>query len=567
MERPEVFYTYEWALAVQRAYAASITPLLILAYQDNSLVGVVALATDEVAGEVFFLAASTADYCDFVCRLEDTAKLLDAVLIRLRILALPTLRLANLPAGSETARSLLSRAHGHGYFLFSRPAYTCSQIRFSSQEQRESIKQSVQRRQKFRRCMKAMDGIAPVTISHLKSWNTISTVLPHFLKMHVARFLATGRISNLAYGERRIFLAELAKLLSYRGWMVLSRLMLGDRTIAWNYGFQYAGSWFWYQPTLDSSMQQYSPGFCLLSKMTEEACDNPAVNVLDLGLGEEDYKDRFATAGCDTLHVIATTSKLVYAKQAVRYKAATTVKLVPELESYARKIVKRASRLTAAFRIGSISGFLHRLYGRCKDALFLQSEVYFFEWTQGKSLHGQDGAGRSLRLTSIDLELLALGATIYANEQETLAYLLRAAARYRSEKTMGFALVGADDRPLHFCWVADFEGFYMSELNHRLTVDSTDSVLLFDCWTPPSVRGHNYYGIAISKLAAQLGASGKCPWIFSAAVNLSSLRGVEKSGFIRRYSLIRKRMLFMNDRIHIQELVSHTVRTNVTSAA
>ena len=136
MERPEVFYTYEWALAVQRAYAASLTPLLILAYQDSSLVGVVALATDG-GGEVFFLAATTADYCDFVCRPEDTAKLLDAVLIQLKILALPTLRLANLPADSETVRSVLSRAHGHGYFLFSRPAYTCSQIRFSSQQQRD----------------------------------------------------------------------------------------------------------------------------------------------------------------------------------------------------------------------------------------------------------------------------------------------------------------------------------------------------------------------------------------------------------------------------------------------
>jgi hypothetical protein len=239
---------------------------------------------------------------------------------------------------------------------------------------------------------------------------------------------------------------------------------------------------------------------------------------------------------------------------------------VPELESYARKIVKLAPRFTA-LRIGSISAFLHHLYGRCRDALFLQSEVYFFGWTQGKGLHGQDGAGRSLRLTPINLELLSLGATIYVNEQETLAYLLRAAARLRSGKNIGFALVGADGRPLHFCWVADFEGFYMSELEHTLTADSTDSVLLFDCWTPTSVRGQNYYSIAISKLASQLSALGKRPWIFSAAVNLSSLRGVEKSGFVRRYSLIRKRMLFMNDRIHIQELVSPTVRTNVTSAA
>ena len=46
MECPEVFYTYEWALAVSRAYRDSITPLLMLAYEQDSLVGVVSLATN-----------------------------------------------------------------------------------------------------------------------------------------------------------------------------------------------------------------------------------------------------------------------------------------------------------------------------------------------------------------------------------------------------------------------------------------------------------------------------------------------------------------------------------------
>jgi CelD/BcsL family acetyltransferase involved in cellulose biosynthesis len=567
MERPEIFYTYEWALAVQRAYSASVEPLLILAYQDDSLLGVVTLATDQFREEVFFLTATTADYCDFVCRPDDRARLLDAVLLELRIRGLTTLRLANLPADSQTSRALRTSARRQGYLLFRRPAYTCSQIIFSSVEQRESLKQSVRRKQMFRRYVRAMERIAPVTLNHLNSWNSISTVLPHFSKMHVARFLATGRISNLARAERRMFLAELAKLLSSRGWMVLSGLMLGDRPVAWNYGFQYASSWFWYQPTLDSSMQQYSPGFCLLSKMVEEACDDQAVDRLDLGLGEEGYKERFATAGRDTLHVIATTSKRVYAREAVRHKAATTVKLIPAFEDHARKVVVRVSRMTERLRTDGAPAFLRYLRGCCKDAVFLKSEVYFFEWMSEKSPYGEDSAGRSLTLRPIDLELLAQGAMIYVYEQETLRYLLRAAARLRSEKSMGFALVEAGDRPLHFCWVADFDGFYMSELNHRLRTPSLDSVLLFDCWTPSSVRGQSYYSIAISKLAAQLWASGKLPWIFSAALNESSVRGVEKAGFVRKFSLIRERMLFTSNRIRSQAFTSHKAKTTASSAA
>jgi hypothetical protein len=39
-------------------------------------------------------------------------------------------------------------------------------------------------------------------------------------------------------------------------------------------------------------------------------------------------------------------------------------------------------------------------------------------------------------------------------------------------------------------------------------------------------------------------AQGKRPWIFSAAGNASSLRGIEKSGFVPRFSLTSRRKFF-----------------------
>ena len=67
MERPEVFYTWEWARAVERAYQSSLKPLLLLGHEGDTLAGVVALATDEAGKQISFLAGSTADYCDFIC--------------------------------------------------------------------------------------------------------------------------------------------------------------------------------------------------------------------------------------------------------------------------------------------------------------------------------------------------------------------------------------------------------------------------------------------------------------------------------------------------------------------
>jgi len=111
MESPEVFYTYEWALAVQRAYSSSMLPLMMLAYERDSLVGVAALATGVTRESAFFLAASTADYCDFVCSPGRRNEFIQVVLAELRKLGMRMLTLANIPADSATARGLQVVAH------------------------------------------------------------------------------------------------------------------------------------------------------------------------------------------------------------------------------------------------------------------------------------------------------------------------------------------------------------------------------------------------------------------------------------------------------------------------
>ena len=76
MPSPEVFYTYEWAASVERAYRDVLVPWLLLAYEDRELKGIAALATEPNSGQVSWLAGSTADYCDFVSRAADREALI-----------------------------------------------------------------------------------------------------------------------------------------------------------------------------------------------------------------------------------------------------------------------------------------------------------------------------------------------------------------------------------------------------------------------------------------------------------------------------------------------------------
>jgi CelD/BcsL family acetyltransferase involved in cellulose biosynthesis len=341
MERPEVFYTCEWALAMQSAYRESLTPLLFLGYEGDTLAGVASLATDATGQSASFLAGTTSDYCDFLSHPQQRAEFVEAVFAELAKTKLKFVALASIPEDSATSAALQAAAGKHGFHAFMRPACLCAQVELGSAEQRQKLKSSLSSYRKLRRYVKAMEREAPVTFVHLQSQDEIQAALPDFAEAHVARFRATQRVSFLATPERRAFLAELAARFSGTGVVTLSILKIGDRPVAWNYGFQFHGSWFIYQATFDSREVEHSPGHCLLSTIMIEACDMEGMKVVDLGLGAEGYKERFGNSTRQTLDVTVTKVWHRHLREIVRYRAANLLKRSPKVESVIRRVLGR----------------------------------------------------------------------------------------------------------------------------------------------------------------------------------------------------------------------------------
>jgi CelD/BcsL family acetyltransferase involved in cellulose biosynthesis len=222
-----------------------------------------------------------------------------------------------------------------------RPACLSVQVVLGSAEQRREIKSALAGKKKLRRYLRAMEREGPVTFAHLQSADRIQAALPEFINAHVARFRSTQRLSVLSTPERRLFLEELARRFSGSEVVTLSILMVGDRPVAWNYGFQFHGSWFWYQPTFDSRQEENSPGQCLLSRIITEACDMDGIRAVDLGLGAEGYKERFGNSTRQTLDVTVTKSWSRHLREIMRYRAASALKRSPKVESTVRRLLRR----------------------------------------------------------------------------------------------------------------------------------------------------------------------------------------------------------------------------------
>jgi CelD/BcsL family acetyltransferase involved in cellulose biosynthesis len=545
MERPEVFYTQEWAWAMQQAYGSSLIPFLVLAFEEDALLGVGSLATDAEQRNVTFLAATTADYCEFLCHASHLETFVDGVFSELARAGIQRVELANLPADSPAIAVIRVAAPKHGYQVFFRPAYLCARVELGTSDPRSALKGKFLGKNMFRRSVNRLGKEGPIALRHARSWNEIEPLLPTFAVAHVARFLATGRVSNLVRAERRRFLEELAEALSLSGWVTLDRLMVGDRAAAWNYGFQFRGSWFWYQPTFESKLEAHSPGYCLLTMIISEACDINEMRVVDLGLGAEGYKERFSNGTRATLHGTMTPSLRSHWTAMARYGLASLVKRSPWLESTLRGLIRRAAAVSRRIRTSGVRGFLAWGLTRLRHLIFSRDEVLFYRWLPGRPPKDFPAEASSLHLSPLDLDALAAAAIRFEGDAETYDYLLRSAARLRERNARGFALRAPEGCPVHFCWVGSFAGFFMDELKVRLEAPAPTADIIFDCWTPSAVRGNHYYATTVARTAEQLVREGRDPWIFSAATNTASVHGLESSGFERHYSMVRRKTLLV----------------------
>ena len=543
LDRPQVFYTYEWALAVQRAYSQTLPPLLILAYdRSNCLCGVAALATDTTGRRASFLCATTGDYCDFLCEPKHSDAFVGAVFGELRRQGIETIVFTNLPADSATVSAVEKNSRRHSFRRFTRTAYLCAQVSLAQLDRRSESNPALPRKKMLRRFLNAMGREHPVRLDHSHSWDAVETILPDFMRSHVARFLIQGRISNVVSGERRIFLVELSRLLSESGWLALTRMISGDRVVAWNYGFQFHNTWFWYQPTFDMTLEKYSPGFCLLAKIIEEAAADPAFGSIDLGLGAEDYKSRFANQVRPTLWIQLTSSVCQHAWAVARYRIGEALKKQPQIETTIRSVRERYRAFRRRLQVSGLRHTCVLVAKRALEAIASSDEILFYEVSEG---YVRQPTPPEFSLATIDLNLLATAAMQHPPDEETLSYVIRCARRLRMDNdSTGFALANENCDFLQFIWVRPFEGFQPWEEGGTVASPAPDSLVIFDPFIPVRHRDGGYHAHTLALVIARIRREGKPVWISNASTNEAFLRGLEGAGFTRSFSVLRYRLLW-----------------------
>jgi CelD/BcsL family acetyltransferase involved in cellulose biosynthesis len=539
MDNPEVFLTYQWALAASRGFQNRLTPLLFLMYEYDQLAGVVALAIDPNAPRAaFFLTSSTADYCDIVSAPANRRAVILALLEEIQKLGLRDLVLANVPATSATLQELPHAAGPSRFYVTSRTAYKCGVVQLEGDEQRETILQNIAGKGRERRALKKLTNLGAVKVIHLTEPGQIGASLESIVSAQISRFLASNRVSPLVGPERRRFLRHLSDLLSHSGWLKISQLEIDGRPVAWNYGFRFGGSWFWYLPTFQMEYEHVSPGSCLLRLLVEEGARDTSLRWLDLGLGDEPYKERFANNVRQTQYVRLSRGFPKHAVSVSRGILSSAAARFPQFGNRFRDARGFCQATASRAREAGIGKMAGQLIRKALRSFASRDEVLLFE-----APAGQVPDRISLQLSPLTREHLVEASILNAEDSHTLRYLMRCAKRLSKPGASGFLLQDHEGRPVHFLWIDNYNGFRLSEIEHSLDASSPAAAMIFDCWTPTAERGRGHYAAAIRQAAATLQREGRTAWIFSGASNVSSLRGILKAGFDYRFSLVRRMTL------------------------
>jgi CelD/BcsL family acetyltransferase involved in cellulose biosynthesis len=539
MENPEVFFTYQWALAASRGFQQQLSTRLFLIYDVDQLAGIAALAVDPRAPRAaFFLTSSTADYCDVVSAPQNRKAVVFALLEEIRKLGLSDLVLANVPANSATLRELPGVAGSQRFYVTSRTAYKCGVVQLGGEEERGALLRTLANKGREKRALKKLTTLGEVKVIHLTEPEQIGASLESIVSAQISRFLASNRVSPLVGQERRTFLRYLSDLLSHSGWLKISQLEIDGRPVAWNYGFRFGGSWFWYLPTFQMEYEHVSPGSCLLRLLVEEGARDSSLQWLDLGLGDEPYKERFANKSRQTRYVHLSRGFSRHVVSVGRELLSSTAARFPQVGNKLRDA--RTFYRSAASRIqeAGVAETARQSIRKVMRSFASEDEVLLFEVPPALVF-----SEPSVQLVPLTREHLVGASIINADDAHTLRYLMRCASRLSKPGPSGFLLQDEAGRPIHILWIANYDGFRLSEIDHDLEASSPNAAMIFDCWTPAAYRGQGHYATAIRSAAAQLRQQGRAAWIFSGASNVSSLRGILKAGFVYRFSLVRRSRL------------------------
>jgi CelD/BcsL family acetyltransferase involved in cellulose biosynthesis len=352
--RGNAFLTPEWYLAWLRSYGADADPAVIAVRAPaGDLRGIMPLARDRAARprSLRFGGANLADHLHPVAAGLEEEAVAAAAGARLgaEISGWSAIVLDNVDAGAGWWRAMMCAAPlSLAAVSYRQTTLPCIQLPTSWEAYLASRSRNF--RSQLGRKLRTLERNHEVRFRRTQAAPELASDLETFFRLHDARWESRGG-STSASERTRKFHADFTAAALERGWLRLWLMEVdGDSVAAW-YGWRLGERYSYYLAGFSPRWSDASVGLLLLAHTVHEAIDE-AASEYDLLLGEEAYKERFATARRPVETVILARSfhpmRLLAGTEATLWRAHR--RLPPRIRERSRSILGGIRRLLPSFR-------------------------------------------------------------------------------------------------------------------------------------------------------------------------------------------------------------------------
>ncbi len=285
-----IFLTWHWQKAWWDSFGRGQL-LLIVAEQEDIPIAIAPLFAEY--SMLYFVGSGSSDYLDFIGDIQDEALLEGMFLFAVQqVKDCAGFMFYHIPEESKT-HSLLAQVAALGNWAINdEGGWACPRLELNRYPDRAiaaTQKKSLLRHEAYFK----KNGL--LLIEHLVQSEAIEPHLNSFFEQHITRWAQTPYPSLFLDNRHKQFFRELCRITASMGWLRFTRVIWNSNPIAYHFGFVYKGSFFWYKPTFSVAFARHSPGEVLLRQLLLQALEEEA-HTFDFGLGEEAFKERFATS-------------------------------------------------------------------------------------------------------------------------------------------------------------------------------------------------------------------------------------------------------------------------------
>ncbi len=286
-ETNAVNLTWQWQRSWWKAFGRGRL-LLIVAVQDGQTQAIAPFFTE--GGMVFNLCPE--DHLGFVGNVADP-EVLDALLntARAQVPDFVGYRFFFIPDTSSTGGHLQAAAARLGLTCIDEGALPCPYLDIAGKPE---AARNCTRKKSLRRHERYFRREGNLVVQHCREPEAILPHLDGFFQQHIERRATTPYPSQFEDQEQRTYYRNLTQDVGPTGWLRFTVLQWDQRPIAYHFGLCYLGRYLYGIPSFDVELARHSPGEVLLRQLLLAAIDEGA-DSFDFGIGDEDYKYRFAT--------------------------------------------------------------------------------------------------------------------------------------------------------------------------------------------------------------------------------------------------------------------------------